>query len=239
MHTGGRPLQVLDRIAERYPIAMHGVSLNIGSADPLDLDYLDELAKLRRRCGARLVSDHLCWTGVDGVQLHDLLPLPYTEEALRHLQSRIAVVQDRLGMPLVLENPSTYLEFAHSEMTEWEFLRELAAATGCGLLLDVNNIYVSAQNHGFDPIAYLDGVPWSRVVYFHLAGHTRFATHLLDTHDGPVCDAVWELYREAHRRSGSRSTLMEWDGKIPSFDEVRAEAWKAKALRAPAAGVHA
>lgn len=229
MNTGGRPLLVLDQVAERYPIAMHGVSMNIGSADPLDLDYLAELKRLSVRCGARWVSDHLCWTGVDGTNLHDLMPLPYTEEALALLVERVGIVQDILEAPLVLENPSTYLEFSYSAMTEWDFLSQLAQATGCGLLCDVNNIYVSSQNHGFDPLTYLRALPWAHVVYFHLAGHTRYETHLLDTHDHPVCDEVWQLYAEACRLSRGRSTLLEWDGHIPSFDEVRAEAWKAKA----------
>ncbi len=231
MRTGGRPVQVLDRIAERYPVVMHGVSLNIGSADPLDRDYLRDLVALRDRCGARVVSDHLCWTGVDGVNLHDLLPVPYTGEALRHLVPRVQQVQDALQAPLILENPSTYVEFNDADLTEWEFLEELSRQSGCGLLLDLNNVYVSCQNHGWDAHAYLEGVPWERVVYFHLAGHTRFETHLLDTHDDRVCDAVWELYASAHRASGGRSTLLEWDARIPSFEEVRAEAWKAHAHR--------
>lgn len=231
MHTGGRPLHVLDRVAERYPVVMHGVSMNIGSADPIDRAYLRELKKLHARCGARFISDHLCWTGVDGVNLHDLLPLPYSEEALAHLSARVRQVQDELEMPLVLENPSTYLEFAQQPMTEWEFLAALATETGCGLLLDVNNVYVSSVNHGFAPLDYLAAMPWDHVVQFHLAGHSDFGTHLLDTHDNYVCDAVWDLYREAHRRSGGRSTLVEWDASIPDFDEVRAEAMKAAAIR--------
>ena len=239
MNTGGRPLRVLEQIAERYPIVMHGVSMNLGSTDPLDMDYLAELRALRKRCGARLISDHLCWTGVDGTQLHDLMPLPYTEEALSLLTERIGVVQDFLGAPMVLENPSSYVEFTHSSMSEWDFLRQLAEDTGCGLLCDVNNIYVSSQNHGFDGQEYLRGLPWNHVVYFHLAGHQRYETHLLDTHDHPVCAEVWELYGEAHRLSGGRSTLMEWDASIPTFEEVRAEAWKAKAYRKGHSRLHA
>jgi len=230
MHTGGRPVRVLDQVAERYPVVMHGVSMNIGSTDPIDMAYLAELAVLRKRCGARMISDHLCWTGVDGTQLHDLLPLPYTEEALAHIAGRVAIVQDTLGERLVLENPSTYLEFTYSPMTEWEFLSALAKSTGCGLLLDVNNIYVSAQNHGFDPHAYLNGISWDHVAYFHLAGHSVYETHLLDTHDTHVCEDVWDLYAEALRLSGGRSTLVEWDANIPEFEEVRAETWKARAL---------
>lgn len=234
MHTGGRPLWVLDQVAERYPVVMHGVSLNIGSVDPLDRDYLRALVGLRQRCRARFVSDHLCWTGVRGVNLHDLLPLPYTEEALRHVASRVREVQDVLEAPLVLENPSTYVDFAHGTISEPEFLAALARETGCGLLVDVNNVHVCAQNHGFDAAAWLQAMPWDHVVQFHLAGHTRCATHLLDTHDTRVCDEVWDLYALAHRLSAGRSTLLEWDANIPSFDEVRAEAWKARRWRAAA-----
>ncbi len=231
MHTGGRPLQVLDAIAARYPIVMHGVSMNIGSVDPLDFDYLRELKKLRDRCGARFVSDHLCWTGVDGVNLHDLMPLPYTEEALKHIVRRVRQVQDCLEMPLVLENPSTYVNFAASQMRETEFLRALCAQTGCGLLMDVNNVFVCATNHGFDAAQYLREVPWDSVVQFHLAGHSVYATHRLDTHDAPACREVWQLFALAHQLSGGRSTLFEWDGNIPSFAAVRREAWKAKKAR--------
>lgn len=231
MHTGGRPVHVLDQVAERYPIVMHGVSMNIGSADPLDMDYLAELRKLRDRCGAVFISDHLCWTGVGGKNLHDLLPMPYTEEALEHLVPRIQQVQDFLGMPLVLENPSTYLEFADSTMTEPQFLRAMTTESGCGLLMDVNNVFVCAQNHGFDPYQYLEQVPWDRVVQFHLAGHTVYETHLLDTHSAPVCDEVWRMYARAHELSGGRSTLLEWDADIPSFEAVRAEAHKARRYR--------
>ena len=231
MHTGGRPMRILDRVAERYPIVMHGVSMNIGSMDPVDMDYLAELKVLRQRCGARFSSDHLCWTGVHGVNLHDLLPLPYTEEALQHLVPRIRQVQDFMEAPLVLENPSTYLEFAQSAMTEWEFLNALVKETGCGLLMDINNVYVCAENHGFDAEEYLRQVPWPDVVQFHLAGHTRYETHLLDTHNDHVCDEVWQLYRLAHQLSGGRSTLLEWDSDIPEFQVVHQEALKAKAFR--------
>ena len=222
---------MLDRIAERYPVVMHGVGLNIGSTDPLDLDYVRELRQLRDRCGARFVSDHICWTGVEGTQIHDLLPVPYTTEALDTMAANVRQVQDCLEAPLVLENPSTYLEFAHSEMSEVEFMRNLVAETDCGLLLDLNNLYVCAQNHGFSAREYLDAVPWDHVVQFHLAGHSDRGAFLFDTHDGPVIDAVWELYAIAHEKSGGRTTLLEWDAKIPSFDEVRAEAVKSKAFR--------
>jgi hypothetical protein len=231
MHTGGRPLHFLDQIAERYPVAMHGVSLNIGSVDPLDRDYLRRLRALQQRCKARWISDHVCWTGVRGTNLHDLLPMPYTREALRHLVKRVRQVQDILEQPLILENPSTYLQFAHADMDEPQFLRELADATGCGLLLDVNNVFVCASNHGFDAAAYLRRVPWDKVVYFHLAGHAVYETHRLDTHDRPVCAEVWELYALACRLSGGRSTLLEWDASIPDFPTVHAEALKAKKRR--------
>ena len=239
MHTGGRPLQVLDRIAERYPIVMHGVSMNIGSVDPLDRAYLKELKSLRDRCKACFVSDHLCWTGVAGTNLHDLLPLPYTEEALRHVKRRVQQVQDCLEAPLVLENPSTYLEFTHSTMHEADFLARLCAETGCQLLLDVNNVFVTCENHGLDAREYLSKIPWASVRQFHLAGHTKKETHILDTHDHPVCAEVWQLYGEAHRLSGGRSTLLEWDANIPSFEEVRAEAHKAKAWRKKIVGTKA
>jgi uncharacterized protein len=228
LDTGGRPAWVLDRIAERYPIVMHGVSMSIGSTDPLDHDYLARVKALAKRVGAVWVSDHVCWTGVAGRNLHDLLPMPYTEEALRHIVKRIRRVQDVLERPLVLENPSSYVEFRSSSMPEWEFLARMAEAADCGLLLDVNNVYVSSFNHGFDPEAYLRAIPPSRVAYYHLAGHTNFGTHILDTHVGPVIDPVWSLYRLAHRLSGGRSTLLEWDEQIPAFPVVHREVLKAR-----------
>jgi uncharacterized protein len=227
MHTGGRPVQVLDEIARHYRVVMHGVSMNIGGTDPLDRAYLRELKALQQRCGARFLSDHICWTGVDGKNLHDLLPLPWNKAALRHLIARVRAVQDLLEQPIVLENPSTYLQFAGADYTEPEFLQELTAATGCGLLLDLNNVFVCAQNHGFDAVAHLHQVPWDAVVYFHVAGHTVHATHRLDTHDQPVCREVWALYRLAWQLSGGRSTLLEWDANIPSFPATHAEAKKA------------
>lgn len=231
LHTGGRPLHVLDEVAAHYPIVMHGVSMNIGSTDPLDRDYLRALKSLQQRCRARWISDHLCWTGVDGKHLHDLLPLPYTKGALRHLIARVRQVQDLLEQPLVLENPSTYVQFAGADMDEPQFLQELTAATGCGLLLDVNNVFVCAENHGFSAEDYLRRVPWSHVVYFHLAGHTVHATHRLDTHDQPVCKEVWQLYALAHQLSGGRSTLLEWDANIPDFTTTHREAKKALRYR--------
>jgi uncharacterized protein (UPF0276 family) len=227
MQTAGRPLYILDQIAERYPVVMHGVSMSIGSTDRLNHDYLRELVALRDRIGARWVSDHLCWTGVAGKNAHDLLPMPYTEEALRHVAARVKEVQDVLGAPLALENPSTYVEFTSSTMTEPEFLAALCAETGCALLLDVNNVYVSAYNHGTDPYEYLAKIPWDRVVQFHVAGHTNNGTHIVDTHVGPVIEPVWKLLGEAHRKSGGASVLLEWDAEIPDFDRVHREAKKA------------
>jgi len=228
MQTEGRPLYFLDQIAERYPIVMHGVSLSIGSSDPLDRAYLAELKSLRERTGARWVSDHLCWTGVSKKNTHDLLPMPYTEEALRHVVSRVRAVSDILGTPIALENPSTYAEFSGSSMKEWEFLARLAEEADCAILLDVNNVYVSAKNHGFDPMTYLDAIPWDRVVQFHVAGHTDHGTHAIDTHIGPVADPVWKLLGVAYARSGGASVLLEWDAQIPSFDDTHAEALRAR-----------
>jgi uncharacterized protein (UPF0276 family) len=233
--TGGRPLRVLDRVVERYPVALHGVSLSIGSTDPLDRAYLHKLKALAGRTRARWVSDHLCWTGVLGKNTHDLLPLPYDTATLRHVTRRVKQVQDALERPLVLENPSTYLAFASSTMPEWEFLARLCEAADCGLLLDVNNVYVSGFNHGFDPRQYVDAIPADRVVQVHLAGHTNHGTHILDTHDGPAIDAVWDLYARLCARTGPVSTLFEWDASIPPLAEVRAEAEKARPLRGAAA----
>lgn len=239
MHTGGRPLHILDQVAAHYPVVMHGVSLNIGSVDPLDREHVRGLRALQQRCKARWISDHLCWTGVGGIGLHDLMPMPYTEEALAHVGKRVRQVQDMLEQPLVLENPSTYLEYAHADMGEPEFLAALCRETGCGLLLDVNNVFVCASNHGFDAADYLRRVPWEHVVYFHLAGHTVHETHRLDTHDHPVCPEVWRLYALAHRLSGGRSTVLEWDASIPDFAATHREAKKAAKYRrstaAPAA----
>jgi hypothetical protein len=234
MDTGGRPLFVLDRVVERYPVALHGVSLSIGSTDALDRAYLRKLKALAGRTRARWVSDHLCWTGVLGRNTHDLLPLPYDEATLRHVSRRVRQVQDTLERPLVLENPSTYLAFVRSTMPEWEFLARLCDDSGCGLLLDVNNVYVSGFNHGFDPRQYVDTIPADRVVQVHLAGHTHHGTHILDTHDGPAIDAVWDLYARLCARTGPVSTLFEWDASIPPLADVRAEAEKARPLRAAA-----
>ncbi len=228
MDSQGRPRHVLDQIAERYPVVMHGVSLSIGSTDPLDFDYLKKLKRLSVDCGAMWISDHLCWTGVLGHNSHDLLPIPLNEDSLTHVVERVRAVQDFLARPLVLENPSTYVAFQDSTMTEWEFLSELAESADCGLLLDVNNVYVSSVNHNFDPVEYIRNVPHQRIVQMHIAGHSTFPNYLIDTHDHPVIDPVWELYRLAHDLTGGVSTLLEWDAQIPAFSIVHAEVLKAR-----------
>jgi hypothetical protein len=228
MDSSGRPRYVLDQIAERYPTVMHGVSLSIGSTDPLDFEYLAKLKRLAGEIKPRWISDHLCWTGVMGLNAHDLLPIPLNEDTLRHVVARIRAVQDFLERPLVLENPSSYVTFAQSTLSEWEFLGRMADEADCGLLLDVNNVYVSSVNHDFDPGEYVAGVPHERIVQCHLAGHTDCRTHLIDTHDDHVIDPVWELYRLAHRLSGGVSTLLEWDARIPEFPVVHAEVLKAR-----------
>ena len=234
MVEGGNPRRVLRAVRERYPVVLHGVSMSLGSVDPLDERYLDGLAALARETEPAWISDHLCWSSFGGHSAHDLWPLPYTEEALRHVAARIARVQERLGRRILVENVSSYLTYRHSTMSEWEFLGALAETADCGLLLDVNNVFVSARNHGFDPIAFLDGVPRARVGQFHIAGHSDKGTHLLDTHDHPVCDDVWALYRHAVGRFGARSTLLERDDDIPSLDELCAEARRAAAMTAEA-----
>jgi uncharacterized protein (UPF0276 family) len=228
MDSRGRPRYVLEQIAERYPTVMHGVSLSIGSTDPLNFEYLGKLKRLAREIKPRWVSDHLCWTGVMGLNAHDLLPIPLNEESLAHVVARIRIVQDFLERPLVLENPSTYVTFAQSTMSEWEFLTRMAEQADCGLLLDVNNVYVSSVNHDFDPRQYVDNVPHERIVQCHLAGHTNCGSHLIDTHDDHVIDPVWELYRRAHLATAGVSTLLEWDARIPPFPIVHAEVLKAR-----------
>jgi uncharacterized protein len=228
MHTQGRPLEILDQIAERYPLAMHGVSLSIGSTDALDWDYLRELKALRRRIGAHWISDHLCWTGVAGRNTHDLLPLPFTEEALLHTARRVREVQDFLEAPLVLENPSSYVEFAAAPLREWEFLAQLVELSDAGILLDVNNVFVSAKNHGFDPEQYLRALPMSRVVQIHVAGHTDHGTHAIDTHVGPVPDPVWRLLARARELGADAPVLLEWDAEIPPLAVVHADAERAR-----------
>lgn len=224
----GWPRHVLRQIAERYPIVMHGVSMSIGSIDPLNFDYLQKLKKLAREINARWISDHLCWTGVLGQNTHDLLPIPLTGQSFQHIVQRVRIVQDTLECPLILENPSSYVTFETSTMHEWEFLARLAEEADCGLLLDVNNMYVSGFNHDFDPEIYLRSLPHERIVQFHLAGHTNYGTHLLDTHDSKVADPVWELYRSALQMTGGASTLLEWDANIPDFAQLHEEILKAK-----------
>jgi uncharacterized protein (UPF0276 family) len=228
MDSQGRPRYVLEQLAERYPIVMHGVSLSIGSTDPLDRDYLLRLKRLADAVGARWISDHVCWTGVAGLNAHDLLPIPMNDATLSHVVERIRVVQDVLERPLVLENPSSYVTFADSTVSEWEFMSRMAEEADCGLLLDVNNVYVSSVNHDFDPLEYIRSLPHHRVVQMHLAGHTDCRTHLIDTHDGEVVDPVWELFRTAHELTCGVSSLLEWDAKIPAFPVVHAEVLKAR-----------
>jgi uncharacterized protein (UPF0276 family) len=232
MSAGGRPLAALERARALGPVVLHGVSLSLGSTDPLNEVYLAELRALADRIEPAWVSDHLCWGSVGGHYAHDLLPLPYTEEALAWVAERVARAQDRLGRQILIENVSSYLAFTHAAMPEWEFLAGVAARAGCGVLLDVNNVYVSARNHGFEAAAYLAGVPVGTVGQIHLAGHTDMSSYLFDTHDGPVIDPVWALYRAAVRRFGRVSTLVEWDDHIPALEVLCAEAERARAIEA-------
>jgi uncharacterized protein (UPF0276 family) len=232
MIPGGRPLHYLERIRERYPVVLHGVSLSIGSTDPLDRAYLKQLKALAARIEPAWISDHLCWTGVAGRNLHDLMPLPYTEAALRHVARRVRDVQDFLGRRILLENVSSYVSYRTSAMTEWEFLAALAREADCDLLLDVNNIYVSAFNHEFDPVAFLDGIPPARVRQIHLAGHDHCGDLIIDTHDAPVIGAVWDLYAEAVRRFGAAPTMIERDDRIPPLGTLLRELERARAIAA-------
>ena len=233
---GGKPLHYLDRIREHYPMVMHGVSLSIGGSDPLDPDYLAGLKRLAARVEPEWVSDHLCWTGIDGRNLHDLLPLPYTEEAIAHVAGRVGRVQDYLGRQILLENVSSYLTYTDSRVSEWEFLSAVAERADCWILLDVNNVYVSAHNHGFDPLAYLDGVPSERVRQIHLAGHSHNGPIIIDTHDHPVPDPVWELFIEAVARLGPVSTMIERDDDIPPLEVLLDELSHARSLAESAHG---
>jgi uncharacterized protein (UPF0276 family) len=220
MVPGGKPLHFLDRIRADYPMVMHGVSLSIGGADPLDMDYLRELRALARRIEPGWISDHLCWTGVDHTNLHDLMPMPYTESSLRHLADRVSQVQDSLGRRLVLENVSSYLRYAADEMNEWEFIAELTRRTDCLLLLDVNNVFVSSVNHKFDPRRYIDAMPAERVAQIHMAGHEDHGDYVIDTHDHPIRAEVFELYRYTLARIGQVPTMIERDDNIPALPEL-------------------
>lgn len=230
MGSGGRPLRILEQVRAHYPVALHGVSLSIGSTDPLDPEYLRQLKALADRIEPAIVSDHLCWTGVDGSNLHDLLPLPFTEEAVRHVAGRVQQVQETLGRRILLENVSSYVTYAQSTMREWEFLREVAERSGCGLLLDLNNVYVNAFNHQFDPREFLANLPGELIGQFHLAGHTDMGSYLFDTHSRPVIPPVWDLYQQALARWGPVATLIEWDEDIPPFARLAEEADKARAI---------
>lgn len=231
MGEGGRPLHLLEQVRQNYPVAMHGVSMSIGSADGLRGDYLARLKRLADRIDPLWVSDHLCWTGIDGFNSHDLLPLPYTPEALDIASANIALAQDLLDRPLLIENPSSYIQFAEDAMTEWEFLGELTRRTGCYLLLDINNVFVSATNHGFDPLAYLDGIPFDRVRQIHLAGHSAGQDGLLiDTHDHPVPDPVWALYAQAIPQLGKVAVMIERDDDLPPLDTLLDELAMARRL---------
>ena len=237
---GGKPLHFLDRIRALYPMVMHGVSLSIGSSDPLNRDYLKQLKALAARVEPAWISDHLCWTGLNGTNMHDLLPLPYTEEAVAHVAARVAEVQDFLGRRILLENVSSYVTYTQSAMSEWEFLRAVAERADCLILLDINNVYVSSFNHEFDPHAYLAGIPVERVYQFHLAGHRNHGDYIVDTHDEPVIDPVWDLYASALRRFGPVSTMIERDDNIPEIatliDELDHARRIAAGVFAPATG---
>ena len=223
MVEGGKPLDYLTRIREHYPMVMHGVSMSVGSTEPLDFGYLKQLKALIQRMEPEWFSDHLCWTGVNGVNLHDLMPLPYTEEAVEHVADRVSQVQDYLGRQMLLENVSSYVSYSDSQMSEWEFLREVAERADCLILLDINNIYVSAFNHSFDPYTYLYAIPGERVYQFHLAGHTHEDNLIIDTHDHPIADPVFELYAAAVQRFGRVSTMIERDDHIPPLAELLEE----------------
>jgi uncharacterized protein (UPF0276 family) len=227
MVDGGRPLKVLDQILEQYRVVQHGVSAYFGSAQPLNREHLKKLKRLVKRTGTPWLSDHLCWGSVDGRFTHDLLPMPYTFAAAKVTARNIRQTRDFLEVPIAVENVSSYAEFHVSEMTEWEFLAEVVDLADCGILLDVNNIYVSSRNHNFDPYDYVNSIPAERVAQFHIAGHTKYQKYVLDTHDHPVIDPVWKLYEHAIRKTGKTATLLEWDARIPSFEEVHTEALKA------------
>lgn len=228
MDSYGRPRQILKQIAERYPVVMHGVSLSIGSTDPLNFEYLKSLKTLAGEVKPAWISDHLCWTGVLSANSHDLLPLPLNEESLKHVCDRVKQVQDYLERPIIIENPSTYASFKHSTIPEWAFLKSMTEETGCGLLLDVNNVYVSSFNNDFDPVEYIEALPHNRIVQMHLAGHQNCGNYIIDTHDREVVAPVWKLFQLAYQLTGGTAVLLEWDGNIPAFEVYHAELLKAK-----------
>ncbi len=217
---GGKPLYFLDQICEQYPVVMHGVSMSLGSHDPLDMDYLKQVKALAKRTDAKWISDHMCFTGVDGINAHDLLPLPYTDEAIKHVSQKIAQAQDYLGVQILVENASTYITYKQSAMTEWDFTKSVAEESDSLILLDINNIFVSAYNHGFDPLEYLDGIPSERVQQHHLAGHSQYDGYIIDTHDHDIVKGVWDLYAEAIKRYGEVSVMIERDDNIPELPEL-------------------
>ena len=220
---GGKPHYYLNQICERYPVVMHGVSMSIGSTDPIELDYLRQVKQLSERIKPKWISDHLCWTGVSGKNMHDLLPLPYTEESIQHIVGRIQRIQDFLGQQILIENVSSYITYQQSQMTEWEFISEISNQADCHILLDLNNIYVSSVNHGFDPSIYLTNVPKNRVCQFHLAGHSNMGNYIIDTHDQDIINPVWNLYAEAIKHFGFVSTMIERDDNIPPLESLVTE----------------
>jgi uncharacterized protein (UPF0276 family) len=228
MDSGGRPRHILRQITEKYPVVMHGVSLSIGSTDPLNREYLRKLKGLADEVKPLWVSDHLCWTGVNSLNTHDLLPVLLNEESLKHICARICQAQDYMERPLVFENPSTYLTFKQSTIPEWAFLKYMAEETGCGLLLDVNNVYVSAFNNEFDPVHYINQLPHDRIVQMHIAGHQHCGDYIIDTHDRNVLADVWQLFTQAWQLTGGVATLLEWDSQIPEFEVYHAELLKSK-----------
>ncbi len=228
MDSYGRPRHILKQIAERYPVVMHGVSLSLGSTDPLNMDYLKSLKELADEVQPAWISDHLCWTGVLTTNSHDLLPLPLNDESLKHVCDRVRRVQDYLERPLIVENPSTYATFKNSTIPEWEFLKLMTEETGCGLLLDVNNVYVSSFNNEFDPVEYIENIPHDKVVQMHLAGHQNCGDYIIDTHDREVTKAVWELFQLTYQKTKEAAILLEWDGNIPEFDVYHSELIKSK-----------
>lgn len=233
MDSFGRPRQILKQIAEKYPVVMHGVSMSIGSTDPLNFDYLKSLKTLADEVKPAWISDHLCWTGVLTTNSHDLLPLPLNDESLKHVCDRINQIQDYLERPLVVENPSTYASFKNSNIPEWEFLRLMTEETNCGLLLDVNNVYVSSFNNDFDPVEYIQGIPHDKIVQMHLAGHQNMGNYIIDTHDREVTNQVWKLFQMTYQLAPEASILLEWDGNIPAFDVYHSELMKSKKYMDP------